>query len=147
MINKYFSWYSDTGHLELVQRQMERAIQVWRQQHNKPVMVSEYGSDTINGFHEVPATIFTEEYQTEMMSHCFKAFDNATNQGGFIGEHIWNFADFMTKQEYTRAWGNRKGVFTRDRHPKASAHLLRDRYASLESHQIADSVMIEILDK
>ena len=32
-------------------------------QHNKPVIVTEYGGDTINGFHEIPSTIFTEEYQ------------------------------------------------------------------------------------
>ena len=44
---------------------------------------------------------------------------------------IWNFADFMTRQEVKRAWGNRKGIFTRDRHPKASAHLLRERYLAL----------------
>ena len=48
-----------------------------------------------------------------------------------IGEMIWNFADFMTRPDLKRAWGNRKGIFTRDRHPKASAHLLRERYLSL----------------
>ncbi len=41
---------------------------------------------------------------------------------------IWNFADFMTKQQYHRVAGNRKGVFTRQRQPKAAAHLLRRRY-------------------
>ena len=30
-----------------------------------------------------------------------------------------------------RAWGNRKGIFTRDRKPKTSAHLLRSRYWKL----------------
>ena len=28
---------------------------------------------------------------------------------------IWNFADFMTKQEPRRVAGNKKGVFTRER--------------------------------
>ena len=36
----------------------------------------------------------------------------------------------------TRVVGNKKGVFTRQRQPKASAHLLRERYQSLikETH-------------
>jgi len=34
----------------------------------------------------------------------------------------------MTAQGITRITGNRKGIFTRDRQPKASAHLLRLRY-------------------
>ena len=29
---------------------------------------------------------------------------------------VWNFADFMTKQEPRRVAGNKKGVFTRERH-------------------------------
>jgi beta-glucuronidase len=32
---------------------------------------------------------------------------------------------------YTRVGGNKKGVFTRNRQPKASAHLLRKRYYEL----------------
>ena len=33
----------------------------------------------------------------------------------FAGEMVWNFADFMTKQEPRRVAGNKKGVFTRER--------------------------------
>ena len=27
-----------------------------------------------------------------------KAFDKLISEGHFIGEHIWNFADFMTQE-------------------------------------------------
>ena len=63
--------------------------------------------------------------QVELMMETFKALDRARAEGWFIGEHIWNFADFMTKQEPKRVAGNRKGVFTRDRQPKLAAHVLR----------------------
>ena len=33
----------------------------------------------------------------------------------FASEMVWNFADFMTKQEPRRVAGNKKGVFTRER--------------------------------
>ena len=76
------------------------------------------------------------------MKETFKAFDQARSEGWFIGqslknifflqpdflstgEHIWNFADFMTKQEPRRVAGNKKGIFTRERQPKMSAHVLR----------------------
>ena len=41
------------------------------------------------------------------------------------GEHIWNFADFMTAQNHQRVMGNRKGIFTRDRQPKLAAHVVK----------------------
>lgn len=44
------------------------------------------------------------------------------------GEHIWNFADFKTKEVLQRVRGNRKGVFTRDRQPKMSAHYLKHHW-------------------
>jgi len=43
--------------------------------------------------------LFTEEFQEDYMREHFKAFDKMrTNSSvAFIGEMIWNFADFMTK--------------------------------------------------
>ena len=66
-----------------------------------------------------------------MVRETTKAFDSARAEGWFVGEHIWNFADFMTKQESRRVAGNRKGIFTRERQPKLAAHLLRGRYWAL----------------
>ena len=46
-----------------------------------------------------------------------------------VGEHVWNFADFKTKQGTIRVRGNRKGVFTKERQPKLAAFFLRDRWS------------------
>ena len=40
---------------------------------------------------------------------------DSDSDSDFSGEMIWNFADFMTKQEPRRVAGNKKGVFTRER--------------------------------
>lgn len=45
-----------------------------------------------------PQYIWSEEYQIELFSEHFKAFDNLRNKFFFIGEMIWNFADFKTNQ-------------------------------------------------
>jgi hypothetical protein len=62
------------------------------------------------------------------MKQYFAAFDIARSEGILVGEMIWNFADFMTKQQTNRVVGNRKGIFSRQRQPKLSAHVLRWRY-------------------
>ncbi|MPC12549.1 Beta-glucuronidase [Portunus trituberculatus] len=78
-----------------------------------------------------PAFTWSEEYQVELMLQNFEAFDKLRSQGFFVGEMIWNFADFATPQGSKRVAGNKKGVFTRNRQPKTAAHVLRWRYHSL----------------
>ncbi|CAG7734111.1 unnamed protein product [Allacma fusca] len=127
-INRYYSWYYDVGHSETIKDAIVIDVENWVNYHKKPLLVAEYGADTIPGLHQSPEFVFTEEYQTVMMKEHFKAFDYLRANSSFIGEHIWNFADFMTTQGIHRVGGNRKGIFTRQRQPKASAHLLRHRY-------------------
>ncbi|XP_043206639.1 beta-glucuronidase-like [Amphibalanus amphitrite] len=131
LVNRYFGWYSDTGHSELIDLQARHFLTFWRDTFGKPVVQSEYGADTVAGLHQQPTFVFTEEYQTQLMAANFRAFEAVRAQGWFVGEMIWNFADFMTKQDTTRVVGNRKGVLTRQRQPKMSAHLLRSRYWAL----------------
>jgi beta-glucuronidase len=126
-INRYFAWYGDHGHLELIEAQAEREFPAWFEKFGKAIIVTEYGADTIPGFHSVPAVAFTEEFQCEFLKHYHKAFDR---HDFIIGEHVWAFADFATKQGLTRIFGNRKGVFTRDRHPKAAVQTLRNRWTA-----------------
>ena len=55
-----------------------------------------------SGFHTLPSFIWTEDYQIEMIEETTKAFDILRlNHTGFVGEMIWNFADFMTTQDIT----------------------------------------------
>jgi beta-glucuronidase len=124
-VNRYYSWYSDPGRLELVEMQYEQEMRDWYERFGKPVLLSEYGADTVAGFHQQPPVMFSEEYQCAYLEAVHRALDRCD---WVIGEHVWNFADFATKQDITRFGGNRKGVFTRQRQPKMSAHLLRKRW-------------------
>jgi beta-glucuronidase len=42
--------------------------------------------------------MWTEDYQSDIFYQHFKAFDKLYLKGYFIGEIIWNFADFATPQ-------------------------------------------------
>lgn len=129
-INRYYGWYSDDGHTEIIKRQLEYDLRQWWNHFGRPVIVTEYGAGTVAGLHTMPSYVFTEDYQVELMQQYHEAFDGF--RGKFlVGEIIWTFADFSTAQTIMRVVGNRKGVLTRQRQPKASAHLLRDRYQAL----------------
>ncbi|KAM8976621.1 beta-glucuronidase [Pelodytes ibericus] len=129
-VNSYFSWYHDSGHLEVIQLQLNNQFENWYTSYKKPIIQSEYGADTIPGFHSDPPLMFTEEYQSIVLQNYHSIFDEKRKQY-VIGELIWNFADFMTVQSVTRVVGNKKGIFTRQRQPKSSAFILRNRYWKL----------------
>ena len=129
LINRYYGWYNLSGDLDAARYAFRMELDWWAQQH-KPVILSEYGADTIAGYHGATAEMFTEEYQVayyEAMSECLDERDFVA------GEMPWNFADFATCQGPMRAGGNRKGLFTRDRKPKMAAHYFRRRWGEMES--------------
>ena len=102
---------------------MKQELDGWSEkQPNKPIMFTEYGADTLAGLHSVNDELFTEEYQVRYYEANHEVIDQYPQ---FIGEQTWNFADFETSSGIIRVQGNKKGIFTRERRPKAVAHYLR----------------------
>ena len=50
---RYFGWYSDTGHTELITRQTVNDLRHWHNVRKKPMVITEYGADTVAGLHQV----------------------------------------------------------------------------------------------
>ena len=126
MINRYYGWYNLSGDLETAKYAFRMELDWWAKQ-GKPIVLSEYGADTIAGLHGAVAEMFTEEFQVafyEAMSECLD------ERPFVVGEMPWNFADFSTWQGPMRVGGNRKGLFTRDRRPKMAAHYFRNRWTN-----------------
>lgn len=122
--NLYYGWYAAGGQLDEVARGMlERELDRLRALHGKPVMLTEFGADTIAGVHATPPTMWSEEYQSQMMELYMQVI---RARPFVVGAHPWAFADFRTASGVLRAGGlNQKGVFTRERQPKLAAHTLR----------------------
>ncbi|XP_051903357.1 beta-glucuronidase [Hippocampus zosterae] len=129
-VNSYFSWYHDPGHVEVIPIQLNTQFENWYGKYQKPIIQSEYGADTVPGLHSDPPMMFTEEYQNVVLQSYHNVFDQKRKKY-VIGELIWNFADFMTVQGITRVVGNKKGIFSRQRQPKAAAFILKERYWKL----------------
>jgi beta-glucuronidase len=124
MINRYYGWYVNTGDLPNAELAFTAELRGWATE-GKPIIITEYGADTLPGLHSLTPQPWSEEYQVdylEMSHRCFDAVD------AVVGEHVWNFADFRTTPGIMRVDGNKKGVFTRDRDPKAAAFVLRRRW-------------------
>jgi beta-glucuronidase len=124
-LNRYFGWYVDTGDLAAAEEHLEAELRGWESRYGKPIVMTEYGADTLPGLHSVFDQPWTEEYQTDLLDMYHRVHDRID---AVVGEQVWNFADFQTSTGIFRVDGNKKGVFTRDRRPKAAAHALRARW-------------------
>ena len=128
-INRYYGWYIDCGDLEKSRRKLTNELAQWEEQYpDKPIMMTEYGAETIAGFHSNVNEPFSEEYQTAYYALYSEVFDQFEN---FIGEQVWNFADFQTRYDTNRVMGNRKGLFTRNRDPKQAVGYLAERWKKI----------------
>jgi beta-glucuronidase len=126
MLNRYYGWYVNTGDFAGAERAWRSELEDWAGD-GKPIIITEYGADTVAGLHTTVPQPWTEEYQVEYLDMNHRVFDSVE---AVVGEHVWNFADFQTSPGVFRVDGNKKGAFTRDRRPKAAAHLLRRRWTS-----------------
>lgn len=126
-LNRYYGWYNLSGDLDAACEALNIELDFWAV-IGKPVMFTEYGADTIEGYHGTHGEMFSEEFQRDFYARIDAEIDK---RPWFIGEQLWNFADFSTVQGPMRVEGNRKGILTRDRQPKMAAHWLRRRWASI----------------
>lgn len=128
-LNRYYGWYFQGGSLDAAKAYLRMELMGWQKRcPGKPIMFTEYGADTVAGFHDTTPVMFTEEYQVEYLKANHEIVDECPS---FIGEQVWNFADFGTSQGVIRVQGNKKGIFTRDRKPKMAAHYLKQRWSSI----------------
>jgi beta-glucuronidase len=124
-INRYYGWYFDHGDLAAAEMHLEADVEAWIAAHDKPILLTEYGADTMPGQHSLLGTPWSEEFQVAYLDAVHRVLDRHPE---VVGEHPWAFADFATSSSPMRPGGNRKGVFTRDRAPKAAAWALRRRW-------------------
>ncbi|CAM5606272.1 beta-glucuronidase [Streptomyces canus] len=124
LLNRYYGWYFGPDDLATAETELEAELRQWAA-HDKPIVITEYGSDAYPGLRSVVPSPWTEEYQTELLDVYHRVFDRVD---AVVGEQVWNFSDFATAPGVFRVDGNKKGVFTRERRPKSAAFSLRARW-------------------
>lgn len=129
-LNRYYGRYYGGPYIKEACVALKEEIEKWGE-YGKPIIFTEYGADTVSGFHDTTPVMYTEEYQLEYYQENNKVFDSFDY---VIGEQPWNFADFATSQGLLRVQGNKKGLFTRDRKPKLAAHYFRERWNNIPNY-------------
>lgn len=133
-INRYWGWYFQGGQLQAGFDMLDQELDGLYEKLHKPIIITEFGADTVAGNHSYPTKMWSEEYQTEFLKGYLEV---AASKPFVIGMHIWNFADFQAVQSTGRVGGmNLKGVFTRTREPKMAAHMLREFWTKPKPQEV-----------
>ncbi|MGT2828128.1 beta-glucuronidase [Streptococcus hillyeri] len=128
-LNRYYGWYVAHGDLKKAELGLQKELETWQNLYpDKPILITEYGADTLPGLHSMWDIPYTEEYQRDYYEMNHKVFDTIPN---LIGEQVWNFADFETNVMLIRVKGNHKGLFSRNREPKMIVHDIKKRWTSI----------------
>ena len=132
-LNRYYGWYLNHGDIEGARVGLRKELKEWQEKYpDKPIIMTEYGADTLPGYHSNWDVPYTEKYQERFHQMSHEVFDELEN---FVGEHVWNFADFETNSyALIRIQGNHKGLFTRDRNPKSIVKLFRNRWNAIPDY-------------
>jgi len=126
-MNRYWGWYEIPGDIDRAGQFLKQELDKIYKIYKKPILVSEFGADAIEGEHATYPQMFSEEYQEMLICKYFEIIESLPFT---VGEHIWNFADFRTAQHHRRVILNKKGIFNRQRQPKAAAFTIKKHWTS-----------------
>ena len=97
-------------------------------QFNKPVIVSEFGADALQGLHGDKTAVWTEEFQEDLYSETLKMLNKIPQLRGITP---WILADFRSPRrllpDIQDGW-NRKGLISETGNKKKAYYVLQDFY-------------------
>lgn len=131
-LNRYYGWYVHHGDLKKGEQELREELQQWQNLYpDKPILITEYGADTLPGLHSMWDIPYTEGYQVDYYDMSHRVFDTIPN---LVGEQVWNFADFETNVMLIRVKGNHKGLFLRNREPKQVVRAFKKRWKAIPNY-------------
>ena len=121
--NEYIGWYDGLP---------EKCDRVkWNIPYDKPVVVSEFGGDALEGLHGAPSARWTEEFQKDLYERTLAMLKKIPQLRGLTP---WILADFRSPKRllpHIQDGWNRKGLVSEKGRRKAAFAALRAFYASL----------------
>ena len=122
--NQYVGWYDG------LPKNCDDII--WIINYNKPVMISEFGGDALQGLHGDSDTRWTEEYQEDLYARTVKMLAKIPQ---FRGVSPWILYDFRSPKRVLPniqdGW-NRKGVIGQNGTKKKAFFVLKNFYDQME---------------
>lgn len=118
--NQYIGWYRETPELARVMK--------WEIPYNKPVIISEFGGDALQGLHGDKTHRWNEEYQEELYIRNLEMLDKID---GLSGLSPWILVDFRSPRRQLNGiqdFFNRKGLVSSWGIKKKAYHVMREFY-------------------
>jgi beta-glucuronidase len=103
----------------------------WRTAFDKPLIVSEFGADALQGLHGDALTRWTEEYQASVYEHQLRMLAGLPSLRGMTP---WVLADFRSPRRPLAGiqdYWNRKGLISERGEKKAAFYVLQRYYEGL----------------
>lgn len=120
--NEYIGWYDGLPE--------KAAAMQWQCAYEKPVFMSEFGADALQGYHGDELTRWTEEYQLNVYEHQLAMLERIPF---LCGISPWILMDFRSPRRPLRGildYYNRKGLLSERGIRKKAFACVRDHYAS-----------------
>lgn len=118
--NQYLGWYRGTNE--------SCKDMKWEVPYNKPVIISEFGGDALQGMHGTKTQRWTEEYQEELYIQNLEMLDKIE---GLSGLSPWILVDFRSPRRQLpgiQDFYNRKGVISNWGIKKKAFFVMQDFY-------------------
>ncbi|MBD8387294.1 glycoside hydrolase family 2 protein [Dysgonomonas sp. BGC7] len=118
--NQYLGWYRGTNE--------SCKDMKWEVPYNKPVIISEFGGDALQGMHGPKTQRWTEEYQEELYIQNLEMLDKIE---GLSGLSPWILVDFRSPRRQLpgiQDFYNRKGVISNWGIKKKAFFVMQDFY-------------------
>jgi beta-glucuronidase len=131
MINRYYGWYTDTGDLELAEQVLEEELRGWATE-GKPIIITEYGADTLPRAARGDTPAVDRGVPGRAPGDLPPRLPPHRRRRRRARLELRRLRD---DAGIARVGGNKKGVFTRDRSPKAAAFALRRRWRGRDREQ------------
>ena len=120
-VNTYNGWYGS-------EKIADVPATAWHSSFNKPLILSEFGAETLAGVHEPERQgRFTEEYQAKYYVNTLAMADKIPFLAGLSPWILKDFRSPRRQNTYQQGW-NRKGVESENGVRKQAFFLLRDYY-------------------
>ncbi len=121
-MNRYWGWYTLGGQLAKARQGLEAELdQVWDRWH-KPIIMTEFGADTVPGFHGKPDVMWTPK-NTRPITSASTSRSQPSTVAGMQGMEL---RGLRRSASLAASAASTIRVCSRVRTPKMAAHVLRE---------------------
>jgi len=127
--NEYIGWYVGVPD--------DCAKVQWVIRYNKPVLISEFGADALQGLHGDRQTRFTEEFQADCYRQTLPMLEKIPQLRGMTPWILFDFRSPRRALPVIQDGWNRKGLIGQNGTPKEAFFVLKEFYAK-KALQVAE---------